>query len=388
VRRRVEFVATSFTERTQVRSTPRLAAVLVVLAVVMAASGSATAAAQPPSAPCSFSGSGLRPCASVDPQVTKWTTNSGDTSACNFAENIYWGDGSSTRSTFAGSSDQIGQIGPVSHIYSAPGTYSITSTGAASGGCSITGASLQFTLLTDTTPAVSGSQQNFEGAIGVARGAAATRGCAVGVGEENVVAVLLDCPNMIKALVSAYRASHDPPDPNFRVVFKPQPLPVPALGRRCARLRGASCRRLKAAELQYLQASAKATSLSEAVGVTADRFGGARAAGDLYGEYLQRAAEANYLPLQTTAIGEQQQAGRQLGALLKRDHLNIVFSAKQVAQGRKRIRKLHGIPRSMITGLERDGLITSRNDLARIIASVLKKAPRARATTLAQVLGM
>ena len=65
-----------------------------------------------------------------------------------------------------------------------------------------------------------------------------------------------------------------------------------------------------------------------------------------------------------------------------------MFSAKQVAQGRKQLGKPDGIPRSLVTSLERDGLITSRKDLEQIIASLLKKAPRARATTLAQILEM
>ena len=74
--------------------------------------------------------------------------------------------------------------------------------------------------------------------------------------------------------------------------------------------------------------------------------------------------------------------------VLKRDHINTAFTAKQVAHGRMHLRKLDGISRSLIARLERDGLITSRKDLERIIASLLTKEPRARATTLAQVLEM
>jgi hypothetical protein len=140
------------------------------------------------------------------------------------------------------------------------------------------------------------------------------------------------------------------------------------------------------AELGYLRALADVASLSEAVGVTANRFGGAKDAGDIYAEYLQSVAEAKYLRLQANAVRELRQAGRRFGTVLKRDRINIVLTAKQVAQGREQLRKLDGIPGSLITRLERDGLITSREDLQRIIASLLKKAPRARATTLAQIL--
>ena len=190
-------------------------------------------------------------------------------------------------------------------------------------------------------------------------------------------------PQIRQALAKAH-----PPDPSFGVVFRPKPFAVPALGRTCPSLRGASCRRLRVAELGYLRALADVASLSEAVGVTANRFGGAKDAGDMHAESLQSVAEAKYLPLQANAVGELRRAGRRFGTALERDRINTVLTAKQVAQGRKQLRRLDGIPRSLVTSLERDGLITSRKDLERIIASLLKKAPRARATTLAQVLEM
>ena len=196
------------------------------------------------------------------------------------------------------------------------------------------------------------------------------------------------CNLFDEVAVADYDSSQDPPDPSFGVVFQPNPFAVPALGRTCPPLRGASCRRLRVAELGYLRALADVASLSEAVGVTANRFGGAKDAGDIYAESLQGVAEAKYLTLQASAVSGLQQAGRRLGTVLRSDHVNTVFSAKQVAQGRKQLRTLDGIPRSLVTGLERDGLITSREDLERIIASLLKKAPRARATTLAQLLEM
>jgi hypothetical protein len=183
------------------------------------------------------------------------------------------------------------------------------------------------------------------------------------------------------------RVQNAPPTTNFGAVFQPKPFTVPTLGT-CPRPRGASCRRLRTAWVQYLDALANVASVSEAVGVTAERFGGAKDAGDLSAERLQSVAETKYLPLQASAIRGLQQAGRRLGSVLRSDHLNAAVTAKQVAQGREQLRKLDGIPGSLIARLERDGLITNRKDLERIIASLLKKAPRARATTLAQVLGM
>jgi hypothetical protein len=127
---------------------------------------------------------------------------------------------------------------------------------------------------------------------------------------------------------------------------------------------------------------------SEAVGVTANRFGGAKDAGDIYAESIQSVAEAKYLPLQATAVGELQRASRRFGTILKQDRIITVLTAKQAAKGRNRLGKLDGIRGSLITRLERDGLITSRKDLERIIASLLANGPRARATTFAQVLEM
>jgi hypothetical protein len=195
------------------------------------------------------------------------------------------------------------------------------------------------------------------------------------------------CSWIGEVAVADYESSKDPPDPNFRVVFQPKPLTVPR-PETCPRLRGPSCRRLRTAELQYLDALANVTSVSEAVAVTANRFGGAKDAGDLSAERLQSVAETKYLPLQASAISGLRQAGRRLGSVLRSDHLNTAVTAKQVAQGREQLRKLDGIPGSLITRIERDGLITSRGDLKRIIAALLKNAPRGRATTLAQILEM
>ncbi len=183
------------------------------------------------------------------------------------------------------------------------------------------------------------------------------------------------------------RVENVPPTTNFEAVYQPKPFTVPTLGT-CPQPRGASCPRLRTAWVQYLDALANVASVSEAVGVTAERFGGAKDAGDLTAEGLQSVAETKYLPLQASAIRVLQQAGRRLGSVLRRDHLNAAVTAKQVAQGRDQLLKLEGIPSSLIARLERDRLITSRRNLERIIAALLKKAPRARATTLGQILEM
>jgi hypothetical protein len=184
---------------------------------------------------------------------------------------------------------------------------------------------------------------------------------------------------------SRAQVQNAPPATSFAAVFQLQTFAVPTLGK-CLRLRRASCHRLRTAEVKYLDALANVASVSEAVAVTANRFGGAKDAGDRYAEWLQGVAARKYLPLQASAIRGLQQASRRLAARLRRDHLNITLTAKQVARGRQQLSRLDGISKSIVTRLERDGLITSRNDLKRIIAALLKKQPRAHATTLAQLL--
>ena len=91
--------------------------------------------------------------------------------------------------------------------------------------------------------------------------------------------------------------------------------------------------------------------------VTTIRFYGAKRVGDPDAESLQAVSEAKYLPLQVSAISGLEQAGRRLGTVLRRDHVNTVVTATQAAEGRKQLRRLDGIPSSLITRLERDGLI-------------------------------
>ena len=68
----------------------------------------------------------------------------------------------------------------------------------------------------------------------------------------------------------------------------------------------------------------------------------------MHAESLQSVAEAKYLPLQANAVGELRRAGRRFGTALERDRINTVLTAKQVAQGRKQLRRLDGIPRSLV----------------------------------------
>jgi hypothetical protein len=116
----------------------------------IAASSSAAVSDQP----CNFVYS-IKTCESTDPTVSMSGYYYGDTSACTFVWNIYWGDGAS--------STDIMQTDPTdgyhflaSHTYAAPGTYTITdSTQVTAGTCTASNGDHTFTLLASPPPASS-----------------------------------------------------------------------------------------------------------------------------------------------------------------------------------------------------------------------------------------
>lgn len=107
------------------------------------------------SAPC-FKAS-YPDCSSTDPDVSWGAVSSGDTSGCEFQEDVAWGDGTTNDYTFPGGPDGT-QLATFTHKYSKPGTYTITATGQTlQGSCSTFDATLQFTLLTAATPPPGGT---------------------------------------------------------------------------------------------------------------------------------------------------------------------------------------------------------------------------------------
>jgi len=358
-------------------------------------------------------------CESTDPtfevEFTSDDGNGNDSSGCTYSASFDWGDGSPIQTvTFTGTSPGNSED-IVNHTYLTPGTYTITNTSATvvsnsgSGSCGFdTLPPVQFTLdggdsPVPVSPVPVGSALPTESAayneqLAVSDAQSASAVCTLLFGKPprtdlGIFAEKDDYPRLrpmcnwlVTSLTGDSAAAGDPPVGNFLTVFEPQTFAVPVLPRACLRLRGTSCVRLRGAELTYLTRLANVASLSEAVGVTGNRFGGAKQAGDLQAEGLQRVAEAKYLPLQASAVTALQQAGRQFAAVLRSDHLNTVLTAKQVAQGRKQLGNLDEVPSSLITSLERDGVTTSRNALRRTIAGLLKKQPPARATPISQIL--
>lgn len=333
-------------------------------------------------------------------EVTLVTANDGTASPSSFNATVEWGDGSPIEAaTVTGAPGHLAIKGR--HTYPVPSGRKeyrvVTRIYYAPAGCP------QPSTPTSTVnapayvvpPAVSHSGwKPFE--IGSAVFGTVVGGVACGVGVVGEVPTggfdtgltYLGCAATVTGAIGIIPAIEDPPDPHFQSVFKPTRFPVPGVPRKCRGLGSSQCARLRAAERQYFTAAAFVASISEAVGVTANRFGGAVAANNVPAEELQQRAEAKYLPMQATAIKREKLAGRLLGREVGRDHLNIVFSAKQVARGRAALEKLHDIPKWLITRLEHDGIITSPAELRSDITSYLKEAPKVKRTTLTTIVGM
>lgn len=130
-------------------------------------------------------------CSSFNPEVSlSYTTTEGDTSSCTFQVVATWGDGNSQTYTFPGA--PLGSVdATLTHTYAEPGAYSVSiAASTLSGGCSITGFSGMFTLLSLLTDAEQGgaddpSEQstNCSGDDGVAADPAVADpvNCATGV---------------------------------------------------------------------------------------------------------------------------------------------------------------------------------------------------------------
>jgi Concanavalin A-like lectin/glucanases superfamily len=221
-------------------------------------------------------------------------------------------------------------------------------------------------------------------------GAGAAVSCVGGLltAESGAGAVLagVGCPAVAADGVWLGAEVSDPPSPNYTTVYTPQRFPVPGLPRGCGRLRGSRCRQLLIAAGQYMRAFAALSSAISAVGVTADRFGGATAAADLSAEDLQRKAEGEYVRLQDAALRRTRAAGKRLSKVLRQDHLDRVVSAKQAARARARLSRLQGVPNWVISRLQREGIIKDRGDFKRLIDSYVRGLPPPQRTTLAQSL--
>jgi hypothetical protein len=257
-----------------------------------------------------------------------------------------------------------------------------------------TGVGFSTPLLPPTRPVSQQSKSLLDVIGGTVMEAGAVFTCGVALAGEvptvglDTVASEVTCAGAVYGGAGLAHVIADPPSPDYQTVFVPKPFPMPRVPARCKgrRLTPARCRTLRSAESRYVRAVAHAASLSEAAGITSDRYGGAIAAGNISDAEMQATAEMRYLPKLMTAMTEAKKAGRQLGRQLARDHLNRTFSAKQVARARKRLMELKGIPHWVIARLKTDGVISSPADLKEIIHKFLVNAPPAKPTKLAAAL--
>lgn len=124
----------------------------------------------------------------------------------------------------------------------------------------------------------------------------------------------------------------DPPDPNFDSVALPAPASAPAVTPGCGRHSVVSprrCRRIVAADRNYLTALVRELAVAQAIVTTLNRGNTAQASGSDSGEQLQALALAVYTSEERHADDALTAAGRRLASTLRQAHLNLVLGAKQ-----------------------------------------------------------
>ena len=188
--------------------------------------------------------------------------------------------------------------------------------------------------------------------------------------------------------LTAANALHDadPPDRNYakELVLS---RAVPALSGKPKAFcghgpRGAACKRVVKAARRYLAASGSVTSALEALAITANRFGTARAAGDTERQRLQSGAAKAYFGALASAQAQAQARARSFADLLGSGGRNIRLSAKFLRARLRRVGRLEGIPRWIIVRLAAFGRDAGelRDDLrARIRATAGAKLNLQRA---------
>jgi hypothetical protein len=127
----------------------------IILGVSVVPVSAATHAAMSNSAVCVFEAGVVQNCQSTDPHVVLNLHNTGDTSQCTFAIQVNWGDGSAVQN-FTVPGGPNGSEHLSDHVYPASsGIHQIEATGSvASGSCTFSSATYQFTLLAPANPSL------------------------------------------------------------------------------------------------------------------------------------------------------------------------------------------------------------------------------------------
>lgn len=145
----------------------------------------------------------------------------------------------------------------------------------------------------------------------------------------------LDCAAAERQTAINETIRSDPPDHRFREVVLPQPITAPPAHNRCRRLGGRRARRCLAVAVALQRNTAAELNLGsvlQAEYVALNRLNTAAAGGDLQDEGRQGWALGVLLAEDTQATVALNSASKLLANALTRAHMNVLLSAKQVAQ--------------------------------------------------------
>jgi Protein of unknown function (DUF2690) len=323
-----------------------------------------------------------------------------------FTVTIEWGDGTESAGAVSGSAANFEVHGD--HIYpnlggaEAQGYQATVTIRDRSGGTATAYTPIELVSTLPGAPPSSGvptiGQGPSDGQPGVSAGDKAgsiassgfstfVSGAGCAVGSEIPFLDVLVCADAGKNAVELGSAIADPPDHRYRHVFHAIAPRIGHIPRQCPHLARAACTALYAAIVRYARASAETDVFAEALGVTANRFGGAKRAHNRSAERLQRTAARRYFARWAAAQAGRRVAGRAVALLLLRDHLDRRVTAAEAARGRSRLLTLHGVSRQDLARLHRNGLIGSRTKLLALLQRDLKWAPSPGDTTLSAAVG-
>lgn len=171
---------------------------------------------------------------------------------------------------------------------------------------------------------------------------------------------------------AAQMLSVDPPDPHAAEIPLAQALPPPKrLMARCIHVRRRfrpGCRSLATATLQYARDVAQVASLSEVMAVASNRYATSRQLGATKPAGGQLAALKAYSGELAVALASENAQGAKLARLVKRRHLDVRFSARELRRLRRGLTNLKGLPKWLIARLRAESF-----DPAQIRATLAKQ---------------
>jgi hypothetical protein len=195
------------------------------------------------------------------------------------------------------------------------------------------------------------------------------------------VALPVLTPLCYGSLIATYSAvilkAIDPPDPNWGEVALPKhlALPSPRLGTSfCRRVGQAHCPAAKAAARGSIHALARVDSIDEALAQAADRYTTAQSSHSglkTFGATIQGAAALVLEGELASAAKTLVRREHRWSGFLRRAHVHLRLSARQVREVRKRLGKKHLLSKTLVHRLVSEHLALSSSDLRREIRTQL-----------------